>query len=562
MRGQESANRIVGFELGEYDRTRPLIIDPILSYSTYLGGGGDDEGNSIAVDSSGNLYVIGFTDSTDFPTSGAAQPRPGGGGQDVFISKLDPSGTQLIYSTYLGGNGQDNGSSIAIDGEGNAYVTGFTGSTNFPVLHPLQPAKAGPVNAFVAKLNPSGSLIYSTHLGGSVGDYGSSIVVDSSGAAYIAGVATSPDFPTSSAIQSSNRGSADVYVAMLNPSGNRLMFSTFLGGAGDDGATSIAIDADKNIYVAGVTSSSNFRTATPLQGSRGGGFFDAFVAKLNAPGTQLLYSTYLGGAGEDRALRIAADAAGNAYVTGDTDSRNFPTTPGAARATSAGGVDAFVAKINARGSALVYSTLLGGAGIDGGTAIAVDSASAAYVTGYTSSSDFPTESPLQPAIGGGSFDAFVAKLSPSGAALEWSTYLGGSGVDAGFGIAADSSGNAYVMGQTDSTNFPTASPLQERNGGGSSDVFLAKINSVSATGPRITGASVTNRRLLIQGSGFDAGAIILLDGQRQKTVGDDQTPATLLESRKAGKTIRPGQTVTLQVRNSDGALSNEFRFTR
>jgi hypothetical protein len=563
IRDPQSAIRSqeIGFEIGAYDATKPLIIDPVLAYSTYLGGSGDDEGNSITVDAAGNVYVVGFTDSPNFPTSAASQPTLGGGQQDVFLAKLNPSGTQLIYSAYLGGNGQDNGSGIAVDSGGNAYITGFTGSTNFPVRNAMQPAKNGPFNAFVAKLDAAGSLLYSTLLGGSVGDYGSSITVDSAGSVYVAGVATSPNFPMVKAIQPAFGGAADVYVAKLNAAGAQLVYSTYLGGSGNDGAASIAVDSAGNLYITGVTTSTDFRTANPLQASHGGGLFDAFVAKLNPSGTQLIYSTYLGGSGEDRGFRITADSVGNAYVTGDTDSTNFPTT-GALQTNIGGSVDAFAAKINPSGSALVYSTYLGGSGIDGATAIAVDSNGSAYVTGFTGSTDFPTSDALQPVSGGGSFDAFVAKLNPSGTALDYSTYLGGAGIDAGFGIAVDSSGNAYVMGQTDSTGFPTASPLQPTNGGGSSDVFIAKIVPTVASGPHITGASVSGKKLSVFGSGFDSGAKVLLNGESQKTSNDDQNPATALIARKSGNKITPGQTATLQVRNADGTLSNQFSFTR
>jgi hypothetical protein len=559
VRNPQSAirNQVVGVEVGPYDTSRPLIIDPVLEYSTYLGGRGNDEGNAITVDSAGNAYVIGFTDSLNFPMANAAQSAFGGGLQDVFVSKLDPTGTRLLYSTYIGGNGQDNGSSIAVDSAGNAYVTGYTGSTNFPVMNALQPAKAGRFNAFVAKLSPTGGLLYSTHLGGSIGDYGSSIAVDSSGNVYVAGVATSPNFPLAGAIQTAPGGAADVYVTKLNPAGNQLVYSTYLGGAGDDGATSLAVDSAGNLYVTGVTTSNNFRTASPLQAAHGGGFFDAFVAKLNPAGTQLVYSTYLGGSGEDRGFRIAVDPAGNAYVTGDTDSPNFPTA-NALQRNYAGGVDAFVAKVNPSGTALTYSTYLGGTSIEGGTAIAVDSAGSAYVTGFTGSTNFPTVAPLQQAFGGGSFDGFVAKLNAAGSAMDYSTYLGGSGIDSGFGIAADASGNAYVMGLTDSTNFPLANAFQQTNGGGTADLFVAKLGS----GPTISNATIEGKRLLVFGSGFDNGAKILMDGQGQKTANDDQNPTGALIGKKAGKNINQNQTVALQVRNSDGALSNELRFTR
>jgi hypothetical protein len=552
-----NAGKAVGFELGAYDKALPLIIDPVLAYSTYLGGSGDDESNSIAVDSSGNLYVVGFTDSINFPMPGATQPIPGGGQQEAFVAKLNATGTQLIYSTYLGGDGQDNGSSIAVDSAGNAYITGFTGSDNFPTRNAMQPAKNGPFNAFVAKLDAAGSLLYSTHLGGNLGDYGSSITVDASGNVYVAGVATSSNFPTVSAIQSAQGGAADVYVAKLNPAGSQLLYSTYLGGAGDDGATSIAVDSVGNAYLTGVTSSPNFRTMNPLQTSHGGGLFDAFVAKVNPSGSQLTYATYLGGSGEDRGLRIAVDSAGNAYVTGDTDSANFPTASPLQQSIG-GSSDAFVAKLNATGTQLVYSTFLGGSGIDGGTAIAVAPSGNAYITGFTASANFPTASPLQQSYGGGSFDGFIAKLNLSGAAFDYATYLGGSGIDAGFGVAVDSSGNAYVMGLTDSTNFPTAAPFQQSFGGGASDVFLAKLK----TGPEIARAMVSGKKLLVFGTDFDSGARILLNGEPQKTRNDEQNPSTTLIAKKSGKQIAPGQTVTLQVRNADGTLSNQFNFSR
>jgi hypothetical protein len=551
-------NPAVGFTVGEYDTTRPLVIDPVLTYATYLGGRGDDEGNAISVDDTGNAYLIGFTDSPDFPTAGAAQPAFGGGLQDAFVTKLDPSGRRL-YSTYLGGNGQDNGSAIAIDSAGNAFVTGYTGSTNFPSVEALQPSKIGQFNAFVAKLSPTGGLLYSTHLGGSARDYGSSIAIDPSGNVYIAGVATSPNFPTATALQVTPGGAADVFVAKLNPSGKQLIYSTYLGGAGDDGATSLAVDSVGNVYVTGVTTSANFRTTNPLQAHHGGGLFDAFVAKLNPAGSQLVYSTYLGGSGEDRAFRIAVDRAGNAYVTGDTDSLNFPVASPLQRNKS-GGVDAFISKINPSGAALIYSTYLGGSSIEGGTAITVDATGNAYVTGFTASPNFPVVAPLQQNFAGGSFDGFVAKINAAGSVLDYSTYLGGSGLDSGFGIATDGLGNIYVMGVTDSSDFPTAAPLQAAYGGGSSDLFVARVD---ASGPAISRAEIQGKHLLVFGSGFDEGAKIVINGElHKKTTNDEQNPAAVLFGKKAGKLIGRGQTVTLQVKNADGRLSNEFRFSR
>jgi hypothetical protein len=549
-------DKTVRFEVSEYDKSKPLIIDPVMQYSTYLGGTGDDQGNAITIDANGNAYIIGFTDSLDFPLASAAQ-NAFGGQQDIFVSKLDASGTRLLYSTYIGGDGQDTGSAITVDAAGNAFVTGYTGSTNFPVANAMQLTRRGPFDSFVAKLDTTGNLIYSTHLGGSVGDFGSSIALDTSGAVYVAGVATSPDFPMVNAAQNAFSGASDVYVAKLTPSGNSLVYSTYLGGSDNDGATSLAVDSSGNVYVTGVTMSSNFRTANPLQAAHRGGVFDAFVAKLNPTGNSLVYSTYIGGSGEDRCFRVAVDSAGNAFVTGDTDSTNFPLV-NAVQPSKGGGVDAFITKLNPTGSALVYSTYLGGNSLDGGTAIAVDSAGRAYVTGFTSSTNFPTVAAFQQSFAEGLFDGFVAKLNAAGSALDYSSYIGGSGVDSGFGIVADASGNAYLMGITDSFDYPTVNPLQPSYGGGSSDVFVVKISS----GPALDGADIQGKNLLVRGNGFDQGAKILIDGQAQKTKNDNQNPAGLLIGKKAGKKIKKDKTVRLQVRNSDGSLSNELSFRR
>ncbi len=555
----ERQTDVVGFEVGAYDASRPLIIDPALVYSTYLGGSGDDEGNSITVDASGNAYLAGFTNSIDFPTANAAQPTQGGGQQDAFVAKLNATGTALVYATYFGGNGQDNASSIAVDPAGNAYVTGYTGSMNFPVKNAMQALKRGAFNAFVMKLNATGSLLYATHVGGSANDAGTSIAVDATGKVYLSGIATSSNFPTQNAVQANAGGASDAFVARLNAAGDQLLFSTYLGATGSDAATSLAIDVAGNVYVTGVTTSHNFQTVNAVQSAHGGGLFDGFVARLNPDNHQLLYASYLGGSGEDRALRIAVDPAGNAYVTGDTDSINFPTAK-ALQQNAGGGGDAFVAKINPSGTTLIYSTYLGGSRIEGGTAIAVDAAGSAYVTGFTGSTNFPTVAPLQPAFGGGSFDGFVAKLNAAGSALDYSTYLGGSGIDSGFGLAVDASGNAYLMGVTDSSNFPTAAPLQASYGGGTADVFVAKIK---AAGPALNRAEIQGKHLLVFGSGFDVGAKILINGEvHKKTGNDEQNPTGQLFGKKAGKLIERGQTVTLQVKNADGSLSNEIRFTR
>jgi uncharacterized repeat protein (TIGR01451 family) len=471
--------REVGFEVGAYEADRPLVLDPALLYSTYLGGSDLDEGFGIAADSSGNAYVTGFTKSANFPTANSLQVA-NGGGQDAFVAKFNVAGG-LVYSTYLGGSEYEQGKGIAVDASGNAYVVGWTSSTNFPTVNPLQASNSGGTDIFVSKLNASGSaLIYSTYLGGSGGDnidYGSGLAVDASGSAYVTGLTGSTDFPTVAPIQPTNLGIINAFVSKLNAAGSGLVYSTYLGGSSNDQGASIAVDTLGNAYVTGLAGSTNFPTVNPIQAANGGSF-DAFVAKLNAAGSALVYSTYLGGNSVDVGDGIAVDASGNAYVTGIEGSTNFPTA-NAFQASNAGGNDAFVTKINAAGSALVYSTYLGGSGCcDFAYGIAVNGSGQAYVTGYTNSTDFPTFNAVQGSYGGGNIDVFLTQFSATGSALVHSTYLGGDGHDEGRAIAVDAVGNAYLTGRT-TTNFPTANPFQPAPGG-DDDAFVSLIGTAFA----------------------------------------------------------------------------------
>jgi len=378
----------------------------------------------------GNAYITGYTNSTDFPTMNPLQPASGGG-YDAFVAKINPAGSGFVYSTYLGGSGHDSATSIAVDSVGNAYVTGFTFSTDFPTVNPLQPANGGLYNAFVSEINPTGSaLVYSTYLGGSsqnAGDEGTSIAVDSTGNAYVTGVAFSTDFPTMNPLQPNNRGLTNAFVTKFNPSGSALVYSTYLGGSGDDFGLGIAVDNAGNAYVTGGASSTNFPTMNPLQPTYGGGDSDAFVAKISPTGSALVYSTYLGGTKQDDGDAIAVDSAGNVHVGGTTASRNFPTMNPLQPAYGGGQYDAFVAELNPEGSALVYATYLGGNSFDVSVSIAVDSTGNVYVTGQTFSGNFPTTpAAFQTKCNRGSHcgnygDAFVARLNTSGSALVYST---------------------------------------------------------------------------------------------------------------------------------------------
>ena len=872
--------REVGFLVGQYDKRLPLVIDPVLSYSTYFGGHYDDRAYGMAVDAAGNVYVTGATYSYDLPAVAALQPahnpQPYA---DVFVAKFNAAGTELIYSTYLGGSSSEIGNAIAVDRAGNAYVTGATSSVDFPATGgAFQTTLAGgkSSDAFVVKLRADGALDYSTYLGGGrmglgTDDMGNSIAVDAAGNAFVTGFTGASDFPTTpEAVQQLLIGYRNAFVTKLNASGTALVYSTYLGGNGGDEGRGLALDAAGNAYVTGSTSSSDFPVTAGALQSRSGDVpaspltNDAFVTKLNASGTALVYSTYLGGSGVDSGNAIAVDAAGNAYVAGTTYSFNLPTAgslqsqsgggfyksgnggrrwqrsntglatptayslavdpktaghlylynndglytstdggdswrllsrqivgylvidpvhpstiygtyPNVIKSTDSGAtwaaassglplsfggyrllidpqhpatlyvigyfpdsgtpqgpppqphyfykstdggaswqevitvpailqrpdalvidphdttrlflntgfllyrtqnggqswrlmsdhtgysplavdpnssgilygygngvgvgkstddgrtwtkisnglppqfymydfvavpttpttlylstedgifksadggnnwqevgvagiinflasdphdtstvyagvydpINAFVAKVNVSGSALVYSTYLGGNGSEEAYAIAVDQAGNAYVTGITLSSDFPTQSALQPSKSRAASPAFLAKLNPAGAALSFSTYFGGSKeVTSGQAVAVSAAGDVYVAGWTDSPDLPTRNAMQA-SPSGQTEAFLFKLGA-----PRITGISLAGKQLVVTGENFDQGAVILINGEQQKTENDAANSTARLTSRKAGKRLPQGQAVQVQVRNTDGALSNAFSFTR
>jgi hypothetical protein len=469
----------VSVQLAAYERAKPLIIDPVLVYSTFLGGSGWDVGRGLAVDLRGNVYVTGWTASHDFPTENPLQPTLHGGsnaGTDAYVAKLDPTGSALLYATYLGGSDDDFGFGMAVDRWGNAYVTGGTNSSDFPTVKAVQPTFGGAGDAFVAKLDPTGSaLLYATYLGGSGDDFGYGIAVDTTQSVYVTGQTLSTDFPTAHPLQPAFGGGSqvgDAFVTKLDPTGSTLVYSTYLGGDNEDQGRSIAVDLSGHAYVTGTTQSTNFPLAHPLQPTYGG-VIDAFVAKLDPTGAALVYSTYLGGAQRDFGSGIAVDILGQAYVTGDTSSPDFPTV-NPMQPALAGGSDAFVVKVDPSGSRLIYSTYLGGLDLDDGFAIAVDAFQRATITGETFSTDFPTHNPVQPTFGGGGSDGFVATFNRSGSQLVFATYLGSSGFDFTVGVATDIVGHLYVTGDAGAADFPTVNPFQPTFGG-MTDAFIVKI---------------------------------------------------------------------------------------
>lgn len=493
-------NRI-GFEVSSYDVSKPLYIDPVVSYSTYLGKGfswivGGWYPWSITVDSEGNAYVAGGTESPEFPvTEGAFHTTPSSYGS-AFVTKLSADGSTLVYSTFLGGSGRSEVGGIAVDSAGNAYVSGATDSSDFPTLNAFQGQKGGEAcassdwtcyDAFVSKLNSTGSaLLYSTYLGGSVYDSAYAVTLDQSGNVYVAGGTTSEDFPLLNPIQQTFHSNCEIidygdtcedgFVAKINPSASgeaSLLYSTYLGGNGTDWLGSIAVDSSGNAYISGSTYSTDFPTTTGALQTSGSG---AFVAKVNSTGTALVYSTLIGSA---YGPSIAVDTSGNAYITGSAWA-GFATTPGAFDTTCGsdgqcdGGGDAFVAKLNPAGSGFVYSTYLGGSGYDYASGIAVDSMGFAYVTGGTGSQDFPLANAIYSAChfnDGYCSDSFLAKVNAGGDGLVFSTYLGGSG---SMGVALDPSRNAYVGGQTYSTNFPVTPGAYQQTPEGDWSGFVVK----------------------------------------------------------------------------------------
>ena len=465
----------IAFLIADYDRSKPLVIDPTLAFSTFLGGSASDRGDAIAVDSSGNAYITGDTFSTDFPvTPGAFQTGPAGFNTDAFVTKMNSTGTALIYSTYFGGNNRDSGNGIALDGAGNAYVTGLTDSSNLPTTagaFRTTPVLTDEFDAFAMKLNSTGTaLVYSTYLGSIIG---TGIAVDSAGNAYIAGQADGHYPTTPGAFQTVPGGSSDAFVTKLNSTGTALVYSTLLGGSGFDFATDVAIDAAGNAYVTG-TAQAGFPVTPGAFQTSFNGVNDAFVTKLNSTGTALVYSTFLGGSGTDRGSGIAVNTAGNAFVTGVSDSSNFPVTPGAFQSVKAAGQDAFITQLNVAGSGLVYSTYLGGDGNDFGNDIALDTAGNASVVGLTGSTVFPTTADAIQSGYGGNNDAFITRLNTTGTALVFSTYLGGSNGDNALSISVDPAGSIYVTGTTSSADFPTTPGAFQTVSQGA-DGFVAKI---------------------------------------------------------------------------------------
>ncbi len=484
----------VGFEVGPYDTTRTLIIDPVLSYGTYLGAVGTDSSQGIAVDAAGNAYIVGYTTSAGaFPTT--VGPLGPASAQDIFVAKISSDGTSLVYSTLIGGTAADLGNAIAVDSAGNAYVVGTTASSDFPTSGGFQTTLRGGADSFFLKLNATGNaLSYSTYFGGTNGttnETAYAVAVDAGNIAYIAGATDSSNLPLRNPLDGTLGGTFDAYIAKFDATlsgAPSLLYSTYLGGStsgGNESARGIAVDAVGNIYVTGHTSSGDFTTTAGAYDGTHSGNNDAYVVKLNAAGSALLYSSFLGagtvGASEF-GYAIDLDGSNNIYITGYTRDSAFPTTIGAYDTTHNGSDDAFVAKFDPSqfgAPSLVYSTFVGGSGSDRAYGIAVDSSGQAIVTGSTASANFPTTGDALQGALSGSTDAFVTVLNPTGSGLTYQSYLGGAGSETGSAVALDVSNAVFLTGQTSSGDFPATPGAYQTTNGGGTDGFVVKVTGVS-----------------------------------------------------------------------------------
>ncbi len=466
----------IEYVLGKYDPDYPLVIDPEIITSGYLGGNVEETAYGIALDPKGTIFVTGTTYSGDFPVTDTSFNATWGGFTDIFVTAYTREGTEVLYSTYIGGSGNDNGWAIAVNKEGTVYITGSTECPDYPIKNAFQPTMAGAYDAILTTLSPDGSALgFSTYLGGSEMDDARDIALSSrNNSVYLAGITRSKDFPVKNAVQKKSGGELDAFITVIDGNGTAIISSTYLGGRQDDYGRGIALDANDSIYVTGYTyssKSSDFPVKDPLMGPHTA-TYDAFMSRYAPDALDLIYSTYLGGSWGDRASDIAVTPNGTAYVIGYTYSGDFPTTPGAFQRVFGGGVDtdAFITGIAPDGQSITASTYLGGSKDDFGKGITLTPDGHVYVTGGTASADFPLYEPWKNSLSG-PMDAFVTGLDASLSKPVISTYFGGNGSDYGNAAASDSRSVVFIAGSTNSDNIPAIRAYQVRNGG-DYDAFL------------------------------------------------------------------------------------------
>lgn len=523
-----------GFQVASYDKDHTLIIDPVLEYSTYLGGSDLEWGYDLATDNAGNVYIAGFSSSIDFPLHNALQPQYGGGNWDVFVAKINPAGNGLVYSTLLGGSGHDSAKGIVVDSAGNAYIAGYTKSEDFPVKGAIQPKIGGRSDAFVAKLNPDGNaLVYSTYIGGSDDDEANQIALDPAGNVYVTGDTSSPDFPVKGAIQPKIGGKADAYVTKINPAGDAIVYSTYFGGTKKERGSSITIDVSGNACITGDTASRDMLVKNAFQ-PKLSGKIDVFVAKINPAGDTLVFSSYLGGSDYDEAYGIVSDSSGNIYLSGNTASQDFPVK-NPLQPKLAGSYDVFLTKLSPAGDMIIYSTFLGGSDKDENYALALDTEDNVYLTGYTVSDDFPLKNPLnQQEAGKG--DAFISKIDSTGNLLLYSTYMGGNRLDFCSGIAVDKEGSVYLTGYTASPDFPLKGSFQS-NIKGARDAFASKLNSKEMVAADLSVAMTSSPLIVETGKNITYTIMIANKGT------DKATGVTLINALPENMSFVPDKTL-------------------
>ncbi len=551
----------VGFTIAAHDRSKTLVIDPVLVYSTFLGGRGDDYGNAVAVDASGNAYVTGTTDSPDFPlaTLGSFNPNQ----QRLFVAKLDVSGSTLLFADYFGGtSGNDQANSIAVDSTGNTYVAGATSSADFPVFGAYQPAMAGYTNAFLTKFSSDGSsLVFSTYLGGSNYDYGEAVVVDSAGEAAIAGNTSSQNFPLANPYQSSispdENGDWGTYgfFSKFSADGSSLLYSSYLAGnlGADDWdastlITGLADDSSGNLYIVGSTDTTNFPTTSGAYMTAFPGTYQSvcFIAKFDTSG-EMVYSSYLGGTGYSSPAGVAVDASGYAYVAGYDDGQdNFPvTTTSICDPSSQNCNGTFVAKFDTAGAALVYSTFLGPDNNSSPFGIQVDASGDAYVVANSESSPFTLVNPIEAYMGGS--DLLIVELDSSGSSQQFATFVGAAEDDSASGMAMDQTGAIYVTGNTDSQYFPATQSAFQGTWGGQYDAFILKISPANNSSPVIEPAVLQFSTVVVGVSGTPQSTILRNMGTASLDIASKSVTGDFAETDDCGTSVAAGSFCTVTV---------------
>jgi len=545
---------IYAFDVGNYDKTIPLVIDPLLA-STFIGGSDYDYGYDVVLDSSNNVYIAGYTNSFSYPTTTGVYQSTKSGGYDVFVSKFNNDLSALSASTFIGGNSTDRAYAIALDSSYNVYITGCTNSTNYPTINAYQAVNNGNYDAFISKLsNDLSTLLSSTYVGSSSYDYAYGIALDPLDNVYITGYTNSANYPmTSDVYQTANNGGYDAFVSKFTTNLSTLSASTFIGGSGSDNAFKIALNSSNNLYITGYTDSSDYpTTASAYQPGNNGGY-DVFVSQLTNDLKVLSSSTYIGGNNNDRAYAFAFDSSDNVYVTGETYSSDYPTTIGVYQPGNNGGYDVFVSKLSDDLSTLLASTFVGGSSHDYAYGIAFNSENNVYITGKTLSTNYPTTDRVYETEFNGSSDIFVSKFNNDLSALSASTFIGGSSDEEAHAIVVDSSDNIYATGFTNSSGYPTTSGAYQINNGGAYDTFVCKFNSDLAADTYTINATAGS-----SGSISPSGSVTVNYDSNQTFIITPETGYHILDVLVDGISVGSVSTYTFESVKADHTISVTF----